>query len=84
VSHCHLFFHLAAMEACLAADEPEDALHFAAGLAAYTANEPLPFADFFVRRAKVLTGQAPAEERTELIELAQQAGLNAALALLER
>jgi tetratricopeptide (TPR) repeat protein len=83
VSHCHVYFYFAAMEACLAANERDQALRHAAGLATYTRAEPLPFADFFIRRTKALAGDSSAQERATLIEEAGAAGLTLALRLLE-
>src|SRR5690606_15199680 len=82
VSHCHLYFYFAAMEACLEAGDGERALGYAAALAAYTRAEPLPFAEFFIRRVRLLTGNAPEEERARLIDEARACGLGAGLRLL--
>ncbi|HEX7038211.1 MAG TPA: AAA family ATPase [Pseudomonadales bacterium] len=82
VSHCHLYFYFAAMEACLEAGDGERALRYAAALADYTRAEPLPFAEFFIRRVRLLTGNAPEDERGRLIAEARACGLGAGLRLL--
>ncbi len=84
VSHCHLYFYVAAMEGCLSHGEHQAALHYADCLTAYTAQEPLPFCDFFVRRARLLVAgaQAREDERAALIAAAQEAGLRAGLRFL--
>jgi tetratricopeptide (TPR) repeat protein len=84
VSHCHLYFYCAAMEACLEHGEHDAALHYASGLEAYTAGEPLPFAEFFVRRARALADDGPmaGSERAALVDLADRAGLGVGRRLL--
>jgi DNA-binding SARP family transcriptional activator/tetratricopeptide (TPR) repeat protein len=84
VSHCHLYFYAAAMETTLTLHELADALRYADALAAYTAREPLPFADFYVRRAYLLAGRSdhPEAERAELIAQGEACGLRVALPLL--
>lgn len=82
VSHCHLYFYFAAMEACLEAGDADRALRYAAALGDYTRREPLPFAEFFIRRAQVLAGSAEPPERERLIAEAESCGLGAGLRLL--
>jgi tetratricopeptide (TPR) repeat protein len=82
VSHCHLYFHITAMEACLDAGEGDRALRYATALADYTAAEPLPFADFFIHRARALAGPASAADRDRLRAQASACGLGAGLRLL--
>jgi len=66
VSHCHLHFYQTAMDASLGIGDWDAAERYAAALAAYTAAEPLPWADFLIRRARALAlagrtgGAAPA------------------------
>jgi tetratricopeptide (TPR) repeat protein len=82
LSHCHLFFYVAAMEACLVAGETRQALDYADGLATYTAAEPLPWADFFIRVTQAVAHGAAAEERGALRLEAEQAGLGVGMRLL--
>ena len=62
VSHNHLEFPLFAIEVSLRAGNHAEALRYAADLEAYTRDEPLPWADLIVARARVLAsgaGRAP-------------------------
>ena len=54
VSHCHLLFHRDAIEAYLAAGDPEGAMRHAAALEDYTRAEPLPWSTLFAARGRCL------------------------------
>jgi hypothetical protein len=84
--HNHLQFRRDAIEACLQVSAWDEAMRHAEALAGYTQAEPLPWADFFVTRARALTavgqGRAGDVTRQELERLAAEAGrLGSLLAL---
>lgn len=83
VSHCHIYFRAAAIEACLVSGELERALHFADGLTGYTAPEPLPFTELFIRAARSRAGADGAEPAAELAAEARAVELPAVLRLLD-
>ncbi len=83
VSHCHVYFRAAAIEACLAHGEFRAALGYAEQLAGYTAAEPLPFANLFIRAARARAGAPGAEPLEALIDEAQSVELFALLRLLQ-
>ena len=68
VSHNHLEFRLLATEVSLRAGDRECALHHAQALEDYTREEPLPWTDLVVARARA---QA-ASDRARLVEAAQR------------
>jgi len=92
VSHNHLLFRRDAIEAYLGVGDWRGAERSAAALAKYTRSEPLPFADFYIARARALAalggGQsnatALAAELTDLREKGERLGLRVALAEIER
>jgi tetratricopeptide (TPR) repeat protein len=55
VSHNHLLFRRDAIEMAIDADDWDSAEKYAAALEAYTRDEPLPWAEFYVRRARWLS-----------------------------
>lgn len=75
VSHCHLFYYAMGMQACLQFDAMDRALQLAAGLAAYTDREPLPWSDYLIRRTRLLAGtvEDPDKERAALLKIADTA-----------
>lgn len=90
VSHNHLWFYRYAIDAALAAADDAAVRCYASALAAYTAAEPLPWADFYVRRGRLLAAMiakaATDDSERELCELiaeARRCGLAAALPALE-
>jgi len=54
VSHSHLEFYYAAIETTLNSGDWDEARRYADALAGYTAEEPLPWSDFVVARARAL------------------------------
>lgn len=54
VGHNHLWFYRDAIEAMLSAGDSAGALRYVAALEGYTRAEPLPWADLFVARGRVL------------------------------
>jgi hypothetical protein len=73
VSHNHLLFRRDAIEMAIDADDWDSAEKYAAALEAYTWDEPLPWAEFYVRRARLLSrirrqGTSP-EAQAQLAEL---------------
>ncbi len=54
VSHCYLEFYAHAIEVGLATHAWQDTRRYAFELQAYTAAEPLPLTDLFIRRARLL------------------------------
>jgi hypothetical protein len=90
VGHNHLWFYRDAIEAMLAASDAVGALRYAAALEAYTAAEPLPWADVFAARGRALAGvlqdRDPTTVRRELSEVLAtllDAGLTAFLPAVE-
>ena len=90
VGHNHLFFYRIAMESALHHREWHEVHRHAASLEAFTAQEPLPWADFLIARAHALTavGQdgKTAGNMAEIERLSAQAtawGLRSALPGLE-
>ena len=89
-AHNVLWFYRDAIEASLAAREWEDAERYAATLEEVTRAEPLPWAEFFITRARALTAhgrsEPKAQTRAELENLLEQAhaiGFNPAMRALE-
>ena len=68
VSHNHLEFRLLATEVSLRAGDREGALHHAQALEAYTSQEPLPWADLVIARARACT----AGDRAAVLETARR------------
>ncbi|TKC88781.1 tetratricopeptide repeat protein [Trinickia terrae] len=70
VGHNHLWFYREAIEAMLSIGDAENVLRYATALEDYTRNEPLPWADLFAARGRVLArfmqGQADEAARREL------------------
>lgn len=90
VGHSHLWFYRDAMEACFAAGDIERLERYAEGLAAYTRDEPLPWADFFVCRGRALAAFARGRRDADLMgeferlrRRATDAGLVATLPILD-
>ncbi|UXC37800.1 tetratricopeptide repeat protein [Cupriavidus gilardii] len=93
VSHCHLDLYEAAMEVSLRNGRWDDADRYADALQAYTRPEPFPWAQFQIRRARVLAalGRGAADGgrtglQAELMALRKEAigaGMLAALAGIE-
>jgi class 3 adenylate cyclase/tetratricopeptide (TPR) repeat protein len=73
VGHNHLWFYRDAIEAMLSAGEGEEALEYVAALESYTEAEPLPWANLFAIRARVLAGAGRGniddERREELVRI---------------
>jgi hypothetical protein len=91
VSHNHLLFPRDAIEAYLEGGDWEGVERSAAGLAQYTQSEPLPFADFYVARARALaasgcgqsdTGELAAELK-RLCDDGERLGIRVALPGIE-
>lgn len=90
VSHCHLWFYWNAIDATLAAEEWDAALHYAAALEEYVRDEPLPWAGLIAGRGRALatmrmqgpSGPALSELR-RLREQASQAGLGSVLPAID-
>ncbi len=90
VSHCHLDLYEAAIEVSLRNGRWDDADRYADALQAYTRPEPFPWAQFLIRRARVLAalgrsqrGASQTGLRAELMALRKEAlgaGMLAALA----
>lgn len=68
VSHNHLEFRLLATEVSLRAGDRDGALHHAQALEAYTRQEPLPWADLVIARARART----ASDRATVLEAARR------------
>ncbi|MCG8509937.1 MAG: AAA family ATPase [Rhodospirillales bacterium] len=90
VGHSHLWFYREAMEACFAAGDMDQLECYADGLAAYTRDEPLPWADYFTARGRALAAYARGDRapglRDELADLrrrADEAGLISTLPTLD-
>jgi hypothetical protein len=87
VSHNHLLFPRDAIESYLEAGDWEGVERSAAGLAQYTRSEPLPFADFYIARARALAthggqrsnAESLAAELERLREEGERLGLRVAL-----
>jgi class 3 adenylate cyclase/tetratricopeptide (TPR) repeat protein len=86
VAHNQLFFYPAAMEAALETGDHGEVDRYAAALDDYTRPEPLPWADFFVARGRVLAAfgrnrrdPALARELARLRDEGERLGLNVAL-----
>ncbi|TAL98492.1 MAG: adenylate/guanylate cyclase domain-containing protein [Paraburkholderia sp.] len=56
VGHNHLWFYRDAIEATLSAGDASGALYYVAAIERYTHAEPLPWADLFAARGRVLAG----------------------------
>lgn len=93
VSHCHLDLYEAAIDVSLRNGRWDDADRYADALQAYTRPEPFPWAQFQIRRARVLAalgrsqrGASQAGLQSELMALRKEAigaGMLAALAAIE-
>jgi tetratricopeptide (TPR) repeat protein len=91
VSHNHLLFRRDAIEAYLGAGDWEGVERSAAALAKYTRSEPLPFADFYIARARALAacGRSQSDTTTLAAELeglrgeGERLGLRVALLAIE-
>jgi class 3 adenylate cyclase/tetratricopeptide (TPR) repeat protein len=90
VAHNHFRFHRDAIDACLCAEEWDEAERLAAALEDFTRPEPLAWTDFYIARARALAawGRGPkgAVIRARLEHLAGEArrtGLHLALPALE-
>ena len=90
VSHNHLFFYRFAMQTTLEKSEWEEAERYAALLESYTAEQPLPWSDFFIACARALAmlgrdgPSAAVESRLrELRDQAESWGLASALPALD-
>jgi hypothetical protein len=82
VSHGYLQFYQAAIETSLASQDWEEVLRYADALEAYTAEEPLAWADFVVARARALADWGQGVRSPEVLAeisrlrgLAQERGL---------
>jgi tetratricopeptide (TPR) repeat protein len=92
VSHNHLLFRRDAIEAYLGARDWEGMERSAAALAQYTRSEPMPFADFYIARARTLAAcgrrqsgiTVLAAELADLREKSERLGLRIALAEIEK
>jgi hypothetical protein len=75
VSHCHLFYYGMGMQACLQFEAFDRAIALASGLADYTKREPLPWADYLIRRTRLLAGKVsnPEAEARALRAIADSA-----------
>ncbi|MGA9412231.1 MAG: AAA family ATPase, partial [Roseobacter sp.] len=58
VGHNYFRFYRNAMQACLNANELDEAARYAQALADYTAEEPTPWSDFHIQRTRVLIDKA--------------------------
>jgi class 3 adenylate cyclase/tetratricopeptide (TPR) repeat protein len=87
VSHNHLLFPRDAIEVYLEAGDFEGVERTAADLVQYTRSEPLPFADFYVARARALAGsgrgRSDTAELDRLCELGERFGLRVALSAIK-
>ena len=90
ISHNHLIFRMAAIDASLDSGNWSEAERYAADLETYTAAEPLPWSDFFVARARLLAkagrgGGGDLRENAEaLIAQAKKLGFDLSAKELER
>ncbi|MEM1352328.1 MAG: AAA family ATPase, partial [Pseudomonadota bacterium] len=86
VGHNYFRFYRNAMQACLNADELDEAERFADALADYTAQEPTPWSDFHIERTRVLVDAARGHDRGDDIASMKQRAIEAELhnALRER
>lgn len=82
LSHNHLMFYRYAIESCLTSKQFDQARYFMNALERYTATEPLPWSEFFIKRADCLirsaqgqTGKALENDLNSLITQATQVGL---------
>jgi tetratricopeptide (TPR) repeat protein len=86
VSHSYFEFYGNAIEVSLREGNWEDARRYADGLAAYTADEPLPLTDLLIRRGRALADVgadcATAKTRSELSALREECRRMNALAAL--
>jgi class 3 adenylate cyclase/tetratricopeptide (TPR) repeat protein len=76
VGHNHLWFHRYAVEAALRACKWDDAERFCAALEDYTRPEPLPWADFFIKYGRSLSGHGRnpgAQSSIEVLSLRAEA-----------
>ena len=89
VSHNHLLFGRYATEAAISAGDWREAARLAAELERYGAGEPVPWAEFFVRRTKALAEHARAptsmtrQVLTELRADATASGIHCVLPTLD-
>jgi len=87
VSHNHLLFPRDAVEAYLEAGDWESVERCAAQLERYTRSEPLPFAEFYIARARALSacrrGRPHLAELEHLREEGERLGLLVALPAIE-
>ena len=87
VSHNHLLFPRDAVEAYLEAGDWEGVERTAAELEEYTRSEPLPFADFYIARARALAacghGQSETMELERVREQGETLGLRVALPAID-
>jgi class 3 adenylate cyclase/tetratricopeptide (TPR) repeat protein len=74
VGHNHLWYYRDAIEAMLAADDRAGALHYVAALESYTGNEPLPWAELFASRGRVLARISEKNDECARDELARIQG----------
>lgn len=73
VGHNYFRFYCNAMEACLNASDWAQATRYADALAAYTAEEPTPWSDFYIARTRALVARAQGDTATEITRLRQLA-----------
>jgi tetratricopeptide (TPR) repeat protein len=88
-SHNYFHFYQAAMEVALAEGAWDEAEHYAAALEDYTRCEPLPWSDFFIRRARAMLALGRGQRDTRLVatlqglhDQAEEVGLKSALPAL--
>ena len=90
VSHNYLFFQPSAMEACLGSEDWDEVTRYAEALETYTAEEPLEWSDFHIRRGRALADFGRGKRDQEMIgelehlrDTARSVGLDLALTRIE-
>ncbi|MDQ4148193.1 MAG: tetratricopeptide repeat protein, partial [Pseudomonadota bacterium] len=91
VSHNYFYFYKDAIEACLNDQRWSEVERYASGLEDYTRDEPLPWSDFLIARARALAAHGRGERGEEidrelrrLRDQANRAGLKASLPAIEK
>jgi len=69
VSHNYLHFYVDGMDAALQGGDWETALRFADKLKDYTATEPLPWSDYFIRRGRALAAHGQGRRDDDKVEV---------------
>jgi class 3 adenylate cyclase/tetratricopeptide (TPR) repeat protein len=83
ISHNHLWFNRYAMDAMMKTRELDRARYYADRLEKYTSGEPLPWAEFFISRTRILADwyenpdkEEPRSKVEEFVQYAEKLGLD--------